>query len=362
MARNYFVQVMFAFFVSTLLTHAAARLVKRQITDGMPAAWQYQGCWSDNVNNRTLSLMADAGGHVSNVKCQTLCSRLGYSLAGTEYAGECFCGNRVNGLAQQISDDLCNMACTGDASQVCGGPNAVSLYWDGNGAPFQLPDDGSSASSSTIDPTDSAATSLSEPSSTDSTESPPTLTSPSLPTSDTSPPSSASDPLAISDSSTIVADSTISTANSIPSTKLSASALSSSTATESSTATTPPTSTKPTTTPSPTVVTTNLPHNFSYQGCFVDSTLARILPIQQPDSTSLTVEGCVNTCSSLGYSTAGVELQVQCFCGTEILNGGYRATSPFARLSCKMACSGDATEGCGGRSLMAVYSSGALIA
>lgn len=38
------------------------------------------------------------------------------------------------------------------------------------------------------------------------------------------------------------------------------------------------------------------------------------------------------------------------------------ATSPFARLSCKMACSGDATEGCGGRSLMAVYSNGGLLA
>lgn len=310
--------------------------------------------------------MADAGGHVSNGNCQTLCSRLGYSLAGTEYAGECFCGNRLNALAQQISDDLCNMACTGDASQVCGGPNAVSLYWDGTGAPFQLPDDGLSASSSTIDPTDSAATSSSEPSSTDSTASLPTLTSPSLPSSDTGPPSSASDPLTTSDSSTIAVDSTTSIASPIISTTSTTSPTSSlapTTATESSTTiTTPLTPTKPTTTPSPTVVTTNLPLNFSYQGCFVDSTLARILPIQQPDSNTLTVEGCINTCSSLGYSTAGVEWQVQCFCGSEILNGGYRATSPFARLSCKMACSGDATEGCGGRSLMAVYSSGALIA
>jgi hypothetical protein len=90
--------------------------------------------------------------------------------------------------------------------------------------------------------------------------------------------------------------------------------------------------------------------------------LNRILPVQQPDSNSLTVEGCINTCSGLGYSTAGVEWQVQCFCGTEILNGGYRATSPYARLSCKMPCSGDATEGCGGRSLMAVYSKGSLVA
>ncbi|GAB7334631.1 hypothetical protein MBLNU13_g06594t1 [Cladosporium sp. NU13] len=312
MMRNDFVQVVFTLLAITLFADAATHLAKRQVaaTDETTPAWQSQGCWSDNVNNRTLSLMADAGDHVSNDKCQALCSQLGYRLAGTEYAGECYCGDRLNGLAEQISAEHCNMACTGDASQVCGGPDAVSLYWDGTGAPLQPSDDGTSTGSSTIASTSSATSPLpSEPFDTDSTTPTSTSASPIPPASDASLPSSAPDSFTTSGSSIVVVDSTASSSLPIPSTTSVTSSLSSNAATDSSTTTTPPTSTKPTTTPSPTVVTTNLPLNFTYQGCYVDSMLARILPVQQPDSNTLTVEGCINTCSSLGYSTAGVEWQ-----------------------------------------------------
>jgi hypothetical protein len=327
--------------------------------------------------------MADAGYQVTNDNCKALCSRLGYSLAGTEYAGQCFCDNQLNSLTAQISADSCNMACTGDASQICGGPNALDLYWDGTGSPFQQPDNVTSVASPTTTSTLTATPPSLTTSDSGSTGGLPSLTTLIPSTSDTSSLSSSFDPLTTSVSSMVVVASTPSSATSVPSTP-----------SESSTAavdSTPPSSTQPlsttsttstvssstfiavptttpaassttvSTTPSPTVVTTNLPFSFSYQGCYVDDTQARILPVQQPDSSSLTVEGCINTCSALGYSTAGVEYSVQCYCGTSILNGGYLATSPYARRSCKLPCSGDATEGCGGRVLMAVYSNGGLL-
>jgi hypothetical protein len=66
-----------------------------------------------------------------------------------------------------------------------------------------------------------------------------------------------------------------------------------------------------TTTSSLTSATPGLPGNFSYYGCWIDGANGRILANQQPDNSTLTVESCISTCVSLGYSIAGMEYGVQ---------------------------------------------------
>lgn len=84
---------------------------------------------------------------------------------------------------------------------------------------------------------------------------------------------------------------------------------------------------------------------FTYQGCYIDGVKGRILNHQQPDNQQLTRENCVATCAAGGYTIAGVEYAVQCFCDTAIYNGG--ALDPN-QAACTTPCSGSPNEMCGG--------------
>ena len=121
--------------------------------------------------------------------------------------------------------------------------------------------------------------------------------------------------------------------------------------------TTPSTSPSPSPTPSPSATPLDLPAGWSYSGCYVDNANGRILSTQQPDSSSLTIESCIATCSGLGLSIAGLEYSSQCFCGSEIIAGGVLAS---ADSDCAMTCSGNADEICGGPALMSIYATGTV--
>lgn len=56
--------------------------------------------------------------------CTAYCSKAGYSLAGLEYADECYCGNEL----RLGPSNNCNMACSGNSAETCGGGNALSVY------------------------------------------------------------------------------------------------------------------------------------------------------------------------------------------------------------------------------------------
>jgi len=117
------------------------------------------------------------------------------------------------------------------------------------------------------------------------------------------------------------------------------------------------TTTAPATSPTPTPAAVNLPSGWSYGGCYIDNANGRILGTQEPDSDTMTIESCIATCSGLGYSIAGAEYSTQCFCGSEIINGGVLASSDSR---CAMTCSGNTAEICGGPALMSIYATGAV--
>lgn len=89
--------------------------------------FKYAGCFKD-ASDRALSGVIRANlGLVSSEKCVSHCKAGGFALAGTEYGGQCYCGNELVG-SQRLDEGRCETPCEGDASQFCGGGWALSVY------------------------------------------------------------------------------------------------------------------------------------------------------------------------------------------------------------------------------------------
>jgi hypothetical protein len=98
----------------------------------LPVGWTYRGCYIDNANGRIL---APNGASDTNTveSCAQSCVALGKTVAGLEYTRECYCGSAlVNGAALAGADNQCNMPCSGNSSEICGGPSRMSIYAVGN--------------------------------------------------------------------------------------------------------------------------------------------------------------------------------------------------------------------------------------
>lgn len=97
------------------------------------AGWSYYGCYSDSLGNGDRVMtgieFADVGQHaVTNTKCVAYCSERGYSMAGTEYGGQCFCANTLTSGSSELDETKCDMPCEGGESETCGGSLALSVY------------------------------------------------------------------------------------------------------------------------------------------------------------------------------------------------------------------------------------------
>jgi hypothetical protein len=110
----------------------------------IPSGWSYQGCWADNVNNtgRSLNFEMDTAANEPSMTrelCVSLCANAGYPVSGTEYYYQCFCDTGMRNGATQIAPSLCNTPCQGNTTEMCGGPNALSVYSIGNITTYQPP-------------------------------------------------------------------------------------------------------------------------------------------------------------------------------------------------------------------------------
>ncbi|PIL30120.1 hypothetical protein GSI_07738 [Ganoderma sinense ZZ0214-1] len=98
-------------------------------TASVPAGWTAVGCRKDNVAGRALNVDAFTSEAMTPAACVAHCAALGHTLAGLEYARECYCGSAfVNGGGAVLADAKCDMACAGDGAAVCGGPDALTVF------------------------------------------------------------------------------------------------------------------------------------------------------------------------------------------------------------------------------------------
>jgi hypothetical protein len=102
---------------------------------GLPGNWTYQGCLYDDAVTRTFPYQIEFQDNNTATNCLNLCAQYGYGAGGMEYGEQCFCGDQANIAAAGAyftPDSDCNMACTGNASYLCGAGNRISFYnWTG---------------------------------------------------------------------------------------------------------------------------------------------------------------------------------------------------------------------------------------
>ncbi|CAG8959276.1 hypothetical protein HYFRA_00013045 [Hymenoscyphus fraxineus] len=98
---------------------------------GLPTGWQYDGCYTEGTTGRALTTLVFESGTNSVESCVNTCIAQGYTVAGMEYSSQCFCDNVLYNGAAPTDDSKCQMSCSGNAAEKCGGPGALSLYHTG---------------------------------------------------------------------------------------------------------------------------------------------------------------------------------------------------------------------------------------
>ena len=76
---------------------------------------------------RTLPYRAHYNNFNTIENCKKACFSHNYRYAGVQYAKECYCGNNAPKKVAPKETD-CNMDCSGDKSQKCGGGNRMNVY------------------------------------------------------------------------------------------------------------------------------------------------------------------------------------------------------------------------------------------
>jgi hypothetical protein len=84
----------------------------------------FLGCFKDS-NKRDLSGYAFSSPKMTKNLCVDTCRRKGFKYAGLQYSQQCFCGNSYGKLGKS---DNCNMPCSGNKGEICGGGWANSVY------------------------------------------------------------------------------------------------------------------------------------------------------------------------------------------------------------------------------------------
>lgn len=82
--------------------------VNRDLTSSLEArsTWNFLGCYVDNVYGRALphgEAVPGGTNAMTNALCQATCLKAGFSIAGTEYAGECCKSSLYNHWGQALT-------------------------------------------------------------------------------------------------------------------------------------------------------------------------------------------------------------------------------------------------------------------
>ena len=94
----------------------------------------------------------------------------------------------------------------------------------------------------------------------------------------------------------------------------------------------------------------------NYYGECVSDNVQRVLSSSFFTQKDMTVEKCVHHCRQKGFSIAGVQWQIECYCGDKAstLNGRF---TWLWRNRCNLPCGGNSVQNCGGYNAMNIYTS-----
>ncbi|KAJ8496398.1 hypothetical protein ONZ51_g1161 [Trametes cubensis] len=220
--------------------------------------WVSLGCFNDSVDARVLAVGVNVDGPFTVESCTTACFNNNFPFAGMEYAGQCFCDTQIENGGTVMPATDCSMACNGNSSELCGGPNRLNVYNFTGTLPGPPNEGGGGGGGGNPGPIDVAP-----------------------------------------------------------------------------------------------VNKTGLPAPWTYGACYVDNAFGRIMMTQLPDNQNVTVQSCIASCDAQNFTLAGLEFSVQCFCGNTLIDGAVTADED----TCNMACGGASAQACGGPNRLSVYTS-----
>ena len=93
-------------------------------SDAAASPAHYLGCFADSPSPNSLLAYNDLAN--TTERCVFTCRADGYSYAGTRASSECSCTNVYGG---QGPSNNCNISCSGNGSEMCGGTAASSVYY-----------------------------------------------------------------------------------------------------------------------------------------------------------------------------------------------------------------------------------------
>lgn len=333
----------------------------------LPTGWAAAGCRTEATSGRALNGYSFSSSNMTNELCTTTCASRGFTIAGTEYSRECYCGNSYNAGSNTAAASQCNMVCGGNSGQTCGGGSRLSVFTGPAGASVSSTVTSSTTSSAS---TTSAATSTTSSASTTASSSTAT-TSPSpaaapLPSgwtangcfADANPRVLGGYTFASSNMTTELCLNTcysrgfvfagtqyasecycgndMSTANSAPETSCNMACKGN----------------KDQLCGGPTRLTTyksniqataaGAPAGWTAVGCLTDSGNSRTFDGYRFASDNMNYTVCTSACASRGFNFAGIQYGRECYCGNT--QGGSTA----ATSDCSMNCAGDMYSKCGG--------------
>ncbi|CAO1615259.1 unnamed protein product [Parajaminaea phylloscopi] len=86
------------------------------------------GCYYDEAgsgSSRTFAGPSTSSSSMTNEVCANFCGDAGYKFSGVEYSSECFCSNIA---PTKKTGATCNMPCSGNANETCGGSWSMSVF------------------------------------------------------------------------------------------------------------------------------------------------------------------------------------------------------------------------------------------
>lgn len=93
--------------------------------------WTHLGCFNDRASRRVPNLMYTDAPDSTVLKCYNNALSGGYRYFALQYGRECWASNDYALAISSGVSNGCNMACSGNASETCGGNLANNLYMIG---------------------------------------------------------------------------------------------------------------------------------------------------------------------------------------------------------------------------------------
>ncbi|KAF8468573.1 WSC domain-containing protein [Russula ochroleuca] len=110
------------------------------VLSDLQVGWSYNACWVDNAHGRVFQTEFPDNQMLTVQGCAALCSSKNFSLAGLEYSVQCFCGDNLVQGSVKVPDNECDMGCSGNATEACGGRDRLSVYTStGSVTTFPIP-------------------------------------------------------------------------------------------------------------------------------------------------------------------------------------------------------------------------------